>query len=517
MDKVDITTLLEEGSIKELFNKLDADRTTVLDRGRNCSALTIPSILPKTGHSEETQLQTPYQALGARLVNNLAAKLLLSLLPPNTPFFRLLVEEEAREILSTQAGTKSQETGSALTELDQQLSIVEQEILKQIEREALRVPTFEAIKSLIVTGNSLCYKTEESLDVFKLTDYVVQRDYSGNPIEIITKMVVLKATLDQEILEQLQQSQEVDESQDIEVYTRATLRNGEWIEYQQIEAIFIEGSEQRFKPDKLPYMPLRWSAINGENYGRGLVEQYLGDFRTLEGLYQLLIEHSAVAGRTIFGKRPGSILDIKELNEAENGQCIYGDLESDITVLRVEKGNDLQAPMQLVQDLTRRLEQAFLVASSAVRDSERTTALEIRYLASDLEQALGGLYSVLALEFQRPLATILLSKIDLGSSGLVNPVIVTGLEALGRNNELDKLRQLNAFIMELGTPEILLQRLNIDNYISMVGSALGINTTTLIKSNQQIQQEQEQSQAQALMQQGAGNIVDGATKEATTA
>lgn len=45
--------------------------------------------------------------------------------------------------------------------------------------------------------------------------------------------------------------------------------------------------------NKFPYIPLRWTAISGENYGRGLVEQYLGDFRSLEGLYQLLIESSS--------------------------------------------------------------------------------------------------------------------------------------------------------------------------------------------------------------------------------
>lgn len=49
-----------------------------------------------------------------------------------------------------------------------------------------------------------------------------------------------------------------------------------------------------------------------------------------------------------------------------------------------------KVPMNMIQDLTRRLEQAFLVASSVARQSERTTATEIRYMASDLEEALGG-------------------------------------------------------------------------------------------------------------------------------
>ena len=159
---VNIQDIIDEVSAKERFNKLDSDRASVLTRARDCSALTIPSILPADGHTETSSLDTPYQALGARLVNNLASKLLLSLLPPNTSFFRLIVSDEVKDTLSQAPGQENPEVGGALSEVEAKLVQVEQQILKQIEREALRVPTFEAIKSLIVTGNALCYKTETS-------------------------------------------------------------------------------------------------------------------------------------------------------------------------------------------------------------------------------------------------------------------------------------------------------------------------------------------------------------------
>lgn len=512
-NEVNIQDIIDETSAKERFNQLDNERTTILTRARDCSKLTIPSILPDDGHTEESDLDTPYQSLGARLVNNLSSKLLLSLLPPNTSFFRLLVSDDVKEVLSKQPGQTTQEPGGALSETEANLVKIEQQILKQIEREALRVPTFEAVKSLIVTGNSLCVKGEESLEVYKLHNYVVVRDFSGNVIEIITKATATKDTLPEDIINQL--GEDINEDGDVSLYTRAVYRLGTWYEYQAVEDIPVEGSEVTYSDtDKFPYIPLRWSSINGENYGRGLVEQYLGDFRTLEGLAQLLQETAAVQSRTIFGKRPGSQIDINELNEADNGACIFGDLEQDITTLKADRNGDLQMPMQMVQDLTRRLEQAFLVASSVARESERTTATEIRYMASDLEEALGGVYSILSLEYQRPLANLLLSqsKVNLKSLGL-DAVIVTGVEALGRNNELDKLRQLNGFIQELGNPELVLQRLNIDNYISTIGASLGLDTTSLIKSSGQIQQEQQASQEQALGQQAATNMVDQATTQ----
>ena len=508
---VNIQDIIDATSAKERFNKLDSDRNSVLTRARSCSALTIPSVLPADGHTETAELATPYQSLGARLVNNLSSKLLLSLLPPNTSFFRLIVSDDVKETLAQSPGQNNPDVGGALSEVEGKLVQIEQQILKQIEREALRVPTFEAIKSLIITGNALCYKTEANLDTYKLNDYVIVRDFSGTPIEIITRATAVKDSLPQTIIDAL--GEDIPEDGKVNIYTRAVYKNGVWYEYQTVEELLVEGSEVEYSdPNKFPYIPLRWTAISGENYGRGLVEQYLGDFRSLEGLYQLLIESSAVQARTIFGKKPGSLIDIDELNSADNGAVVYGDLENDISTLRVDKGSDLQVPMNMIQDLTRRLEQAFLVASSVARQSERTTATEIRYMASDLEEALGGVYSVLSLEYQRPLAYLLLaqSKVNLKSLGL-DAVIVTGVEALGRNNELDKLRQFNSFLQELGNPEMVLARLNIDNYISTIGASLGLDVTNLIKSQGQIDQEQQAQAGQQLAMQGATNVVNGAT------
>ena len=380
----------------------------------------------------------------------------------------------------------------------------------------MRVPIFEAIKSLIIGGNALLYKTKTGVKSYKLAYYVVARDFSGNPIEIITKEAVSKDALPDDILQQVMSDPDLRESEKVTIYSRAILKEGTWYSFQEVEGFLVEGSEETFKEDgALPYIPLRWTSINGENYGRGLVEQYLGDFRSLEALYQLLLEASSVMSRVIFGKRAGSVLDIDDINEAENGVCILGDLENDITTLRVDKGADLNVPMNMVQDLTRRLEQAFLVASSAARDSERTTATEVRFMAADLEQSLGGVYSLLALELQRPLASLLLkqSKADIQSLG-IDIVVITGVEALGRTAELDRLRQFNALLQETGAAEMILQRMNLGVYIDKIANALSMDATGLIKTDQELQAEQQaaqqQQQQQMMMQQGTQAVAGAA-------
>jgi hypothetical protein len=319
-------------------------------------------------------------------------------------------------------------------------------------------------------------------------------------------------SLPEDVLEQVMSDPDLQEAENVTLFNRCIKKEGVWYMFQEVEGFVVEGSEETFKDDKeMPFIPLRWTSINGESYGRGLVEQYLGDFRSLEALYQLLLEASSVMSRVVFGKRAGSVLDVDDINNAENGVCILGDLEQDITVLRVDKGGDLQVPMNMVQDLTRRLEQAFLVASSAARDSERTTATEVRMMAADLENSLGGVYSLLSLELQLPLAALLLkqSKVNIESLG-IELVIVTGVEALGRTAELDRIRQFNALLQEVGAPELILQRMNIGAYINKIANSLSMDATGLIKSEEQIAQEQQAAQEQQMMQQGAETMMNAA-------
>ena len=51
---------------------------------------------------------------------------------------------------------------------------------------------------------------------------------------------------------------------------------------------------------------LRFNSVDGEDYGRGRVEEFLGDLKTLEGLSQALVEGSAAAAKVIFLVSPSS-------------------------------------------------------------------------------------------------------------------------------------------------------------------------------------------------------------------
>ena len=96
----------------------------------------------------------------------------------------------------------------------------------------------------------------------------------------------------------------------------------------------------------------------------------------------------------------------------------------------------------------------------------------------------------------------------------LKPLIITGVEALGRGEDLNKLGQFMQSLVPLG-PEAL-QELNISDYINRLAGSLGIDTEGLVKSEEQKQleaQEAEAAQAQMVNQQMMGKIAEKATPE----
>ena len=49
-----------------------------------------------------------------------------------------------------------------------------------------------------------------------------------------------------------------------------------------------------------PWLVLRFNTVDGEDYGRGRVEEFLGDLKSLEGLSQALTEGSSAAAKVVF-------------------------------------------------------------------------------------------------------------------------------------------------------------------------------------------------------------------------
>ena len=278
--------------------------------------------------------------------------------------------------------------------------------------------------------------------MFHLDRFVIERDAMGHFTYIATKetFVVCDFRRNDETSAFESGYKENDE---INLYT-AVCREGKKVRiFQDINGAALPESDGTYPLDKNPFIPLRFSRVDGESYGRGYVEEYLGDLQSLEALTRAIVEGSAASAKVLFLVNPNGTTRGRTLAESPNGAIVQGNAQ-DVSVLQVQKHTDLRVA-QAALAIKDRLGAAFLLTSGVVRNAERVTAEEIRMLSQELESALGGLYSLLSTEMQLPVVTRLMDvmkkkkKLPTLPKDVVKPVIVTGVEALGRGNDLQKL------------------------------------------------------------------------------
>ena len=497
---------------RQRYSKLKQHREHFLDRAEECSEITIPSLIQPDGFTTSSDLYNPFQSVGARGVNNLASKLLLLLLPPNSPFFRLAIAGKAKEDLSERKELK--------TEVEKSLVTIEREVTNKIEQLALRVSVFEALKHLIVAGNVLTYLPKEgSMRVFPLTQYVCQRDSSGNVCEIIVQEKMSVMALEKDVAAQVMTDPNYKKDEEVELYTHVyKLDNDKFYVCQEANGVKIPSSVGTFNKERLPYQALRMIRVDNEDYGRGYVEEFLGDLKSLEGLSQALVESAAASSKVVFMIRPNSVTKKRDLALTRNGDIITGSRD-DVSVLQTDKQYDLRVVQESIRALEERMSFAFLLHTAIQRDAERVTAQEIRYMAEQLETSMGGIYSLLSMEFQLPLVKLLMKRMSQTKEipalpkGSVKPTIITGIEALGRGNDLQKLREFIAEFVNLASVNpAIMQTLNPSDLIKRIATGLGIETDGLIKSPEEIQAEQMAQQEQMMQEQMMGAAVDGAAK-----
>jgi len=492
METISVDTEYKDqtGYVHGIYTNLSADRSSFLERARTASEITIPSLLPEQGHSGSSILPTPYQSIGAEGVNNLASKLLLSLLPPNSPFFRLVIDDAELEALV--ADKKGQ--------VEEALAKIERMIAQEIEVRAFRVPISEALKQLLVAGNVLLYlPPKEQMRVFRLDRYVVKRDSMGKVLKIVTKESLSPLSLP-ENAKKLLPEPEKDELPmgSVDLYTCVTWTGKNWTILQELEGQIVPGSEGSYPKNKSPFLALRFTHIDGEDYGRGFVEEYIGDLKSLETLTKAIVEGSAAAAKVLFLVRPNGTTRIKTLADSPNGAIVTGD-DQDVSTLQLQKSADFRVAQDTIRTLSERLARVFLMNSSVRRDAERVTAEEVRIAYQELEIALGGVYSILSQEFQLPLVQLLMHKMQKEKKlpkfpdESLKPLIVTGVEALGRGQDLNELAGFLQHLAPLG-PETAIRELNVSEYISRLAASLGIDTEGLLKTEEQKQQEQQESQ-----------------------
>ncbi len=486
---------------KQRYDRLSSRRSQFLNSARQAADLTLPYLIREDELTSKTSLRLPqpWQSTGAKGVVTLASKLMLALLPPQTSFFKLQVNDI----------NLPQELGPQIrSELDLSFAKVERTIMESIAESGDRVIVHQALKHLVVAGNALVFMSKDGLKLYPLNRYVVDRDGNGNVIEIVTKETVSKKLV-KNFYPDLMKPGVVDDTtmpdDECIIYTHVTRDNNRWVWHQEMFDQILPKSQGKAPIDANPWLVLRFNHVDGEVYGRGRVEEFLGDLKSLEALSQAIVEGSAAAAKVVFTVAPSSTTKPQTLAKAGNGAIIQG-RPDDIGVVQVGKTADFQTAYQMIGSLTQRLNEAFLILN--VRDSERTTAEEVRMTQLELEQQLGGLFSLLTVEFLIPYLNRKLNVAQktgeiprLPKGDIVRPTIVAGINALGRGQDRESLGQFLTIIAQTMGPEAIGQFINPDEVIKRLAAASGIDVLNLVKSMDELQAEQQQqmSQQQELM------------------
>ena len=489
-----------EGIASGRYEQLSRFRNHILRRAREAAALTIPHLMPPEGHTETSELPTPFQSVGSRGVRNLSSKLLLTLFPPHTPFFKYSIDDMLVDEIEAEAG----EVGRG--EIEKALGKRERAVMKEIESSFFRTGAFEALRQLLIAGNALVYVPEdEHTQVYRLDKYVVSRDPQGTVLEIVLKQSFAPSSLPDKARALLGDDITGDDATvALYTYIKRTPR-GKYVVVQEVNGHFIPGTKATYTEDTLPWRALRLTKIDGEDYGRGYIEEYLGDLISLEGLSQTVLEGSAAIARVIFVVNPNGITKAADVINADNGGTIGGNID-DINVLQAEKRGDLSVAQGQIQELQQRLAFAFLMNTAIQRQGERVTAEEIKYMAGELEDGLGGMYSLLAQEFQLPMVKLFEKRMEKNRKvpplpkQAAEPAIVTGIDALGRGHDLNNL---DAFLAGLGQafgPEVLGKYIKLSEAIKRRGVALGIDMQDLVKTEEEVARAEEAATMQALAQ-----------------
>jgi hypothetical protein len=477
--------------------------TRQIRKYENYALWTIPSAFPDNfdfSNKFNADVEHDYQSIGAMLVNTLATKLAGLLFPTNQSFFRIEFTEEMQKQLQKINGFDKKLA-------EKELIDIERKACRRLFRNAAYAQLVQMLRYLIITGNALVRREDNSLVVYSPRNFTILRDNTGAVLDIVIKESVAKSSLplDVQQIPPLQGKQEFD---DVTVYTRVKReyvgkkRRVKWCVTQQIEDIPI-GKESTYPERLCPYIAVGWNLINGDSYCRGHVEDHAGDFAKLSDLSRALALYQLDACKVINLVKPGAVVDIDALEEAETGQWVQADPDA---VKKHEGGeyNKIQALSQEVQLIFQRLATAFMYQGN-MRDAERVTAVEIQFNAAEADKALGGVYSQLAEWVHLPLAYLLSYEeepklISAFANSEIQMQVLTGIAALGRTADVDALIKatnvLNAIVQPL---KQVSARFDTELIVDRVMQSYGLNPEDWMLSEQAMQEQQQANQQAAAM------------------
>lgn len=487
-------------TIDQCWSRLHQVKQTVINRCERYAALTLPRVmLPEGTNLNDTDQTHDFQSIGAVAVNHVVNKLAVAMFSPAKPFFKIGVGQKTKQELA--AAQMKQD------DLKNIFATIEREACEQLDQLGQRPVLYAALRHLVILGNVLLHFDNEQVRLFSLKHFCVKRNRKGKVHTIVVKETVKFDELEEDVQALLngRYTPDSDVCHYTVIYRVMIQGKAHYVQKMAVDAVELQDPKYqgRWLEADCPWRVLTWDLADEADYGTGLVEEYSGDLEALSMLAESTVTGGVLGAEFRYLLNPSMQTSVEDWNRSKNGDAMAG-VEGDIAVVSGGNPESLKIAFEISGAYEKRVSRAFLLNSAVTRDAERVTAEEIRMTAMELETAFGGVYTALAANFQSPVAHWLLDRVDTKVKGTdLKVVVITGLDAISRNGELENFRQAVGDLAAFATiPPIVLARFKFDEVAKFVGARRGVDFSTFLKTDDEM--AQEQANAAAMQAQAAG-------------
>jgi hypothetical protein len=221
----------------------------------------------------------------------------------------------------------------------------------------------------------------------------------------------------------------------------------------------------------------------------------------------------AAASSFWMGIDPAGITEIDDIADLPNGAWVPARSQDVFTITPSQTMNSQVGTAQSAMELMRReIGQAFLMTSSAIPSGDRVTATAVRMIGSELETVLGGAFSAIARDLMEPVVRrmvfLMIDNQELDTrmyeqffdkDGSLSVEVITGLQALSRDTDLQRLMQMGDMVRNL--PPESLATFKWDEYARALITSLGFDSRNWVRGAEEIRAEQMQQQQMMLQMQ----------------
>lgn len=516
---LEVATNGSSGEIGSSFWEKWGQDSQLLHRAQECASYTIPGLFPADGTDDDDGLQKNFLSAGPGLVKHIVGRLVLAMFPPMEPWFSfelspgLLYDPSADPADIMEARKRLYVRSLGLKALIENRPVKMERYYKSFHSQMRQL-----LMMSCVTGHGLAKIHEDDFRIQNFTrhQFVEWRDHAGDTEEIVTLEVKdarafspedqASAELDESILDKPR------EHRLVPIYTscRWEYQANTWLIRQEVNGNVIRETEKK----KTPYLSVPWSLVPGEDMGRGLVEDNIGDFRSGESIQKSVLKILANAARIVPVLDENSLMSDEDFAR-DDFEVVRGRVEAgrimDMAFLQANHAPDYGIAKDGLRDILRNLGENFLKDSQIQPTGDRVTASQALIFREETQGALGDVYASIADDIQVPMVEYVNYE---ATKQKLLPELPDGSFEINYITGLNQLAEMQRRMRTVQVADIIQQnpnlagRLNMGAYTELLMRAQGVYEPGLVKDDEQMAAEQQQqinAEAQAAAAQSVAN------------